>query len=1197
MKNLISTTFAVSATKEGKDAYILDLTNQMNSIAVDVNGKVIYATTLTTVARIIKGADYVREDIGLPTASLLKIEDVVPTISNVGGLVTIEWIIAAGKTLSSERYRKSIQMTHGGNTYSADYVVRTDRSGATYDLKPSMTDIPFVRDANYNLIPASQTVYCGYTKNQNGTISSYGGKTAAELDNIDGKYYIFYRYVNNGGTFTSWSRMSGVSGYGLSVGNSTSYAAVEFCISSSASSPADNNIIDRETVPIVKQSERGYGIVTSVTRNNFTEAQWATYGATGHSETWTDTSGIRNNARVGDLFTVVGQATDTGNGHTAIYRCTNASGNLAGTCIGHTISKAGESPFIVDLSNEADLIGTDSSGKTTEAQVRTTKLKMFIGSKQQTLTSDPTVVLTYASSGAAVPTSVAKATNLSGKNTNEGTVSITVYSGQTVTDAIYADITAACASGSKTARFTMKALKAGTDAELLQLNLDYDALSFSRKNDNTLSPDRITLHAYVDKTIGNTTTKHTSALSGYKVYFGYDNGSAQDNGDVGRSFSISNSAAESHTQVWVELRSSKDNYASWIDRETVPIVKDGTHGGPGVPGGDGNGIKSVTLHRMFTMVFAAPAANDSGWISESSGSYPTETGLSKTSRYLWQKKTTTYTKSSSTTTEISLVAQLDTGIQENLLEDTAFLSLGQMEAWEKVATGSIISNMVGAHNGFGTISNLNGVSYQDILRQVVYGTNKEKLQPNTWYTLSFYARILGGGKLNTYLYRSDNGVAVQASASVPWFVDGKMFTSAGTLSDGTEVGFSQDGRVSWQLSSDVVRHSVTFKTPSTLTSGSTYYVLFRMVEHLKMVYISMPKLEENTIATEWIEHYNDRMADDMQHIYTGLWRASTTGDASTNYLYALGVRHVVRAIESASGKMTFFRMRQRTTSAGYCSQTQPYQDTNHWERADYLKFVAADLILSEEIITDKLTVTKIHSANDTFVVDEKGNVTCNTGTFTNVTISGTLKGVTGTFKSLQCLDNKGNVVGEISFDSNGRLWFSGDMYHQGYDSAKGRSFRFYASDIWCRGAFGARERTIVEVTGRTAKYYDKGTDQTPTSLALSSATYNNETYYKIPCYGQSGDYAGMPVDIVVFKINVGTVYRYELGMTETQRVLVVNANDDNNNVYIYSHGNKVKFGGGQLAEVVKLPSFATPTQGTSILGRGLFVGTISDNNW
>lgn len=161
MKNLISTTFAVSATKEGKDAYILDLTNQMNSIAVDVNGKVIYATTLTTVARIIKGADYVREDIGLPTASLLKIEDVVPTISNVGGLVTIEWIIAAGKTLSSERYRKSIQMTHGGNTYSADYVVRTDRSGATYDLKPSMTDIPFVRDANYNLIPAIDGLACG----------------------------------------------------------------------------------------------------------------------------------------------------------------------------------------------------------------------------------------------------------------------------------------------------------------------------------------------------------------------------------------------------------------------------------------------------------------------------------------------------------------------------------------------------------------------------------------------------------------------------------------------------------------------------------------------------------------------------------------------------------------------------------------------------------------------------------------------------------------------------------------------------------------------------------------------------------------------------------------------------------------------------------------------------------------------------
>ena len=208
MQPLISNTFSVSALKEGKDAYVLDLTNQMNSIPVDANGKVTYATTLTTVARIMKGADYVRENIGLPSASSLKIGDVTPTVTNNGGLVTIEWKFTTAHTLTSERYVKTIQMTHDGKSYSADYVARTDKSGAIYDLLTSMTEVPFVRDSDYKLIPEKQTIYCGYTKNQNGTITSFNGKTASHLSNIDSKYYIYYRMVNGNGTFGSWTNMT-----------------------------------------------------------------------------------------------------------------------------------------------------------------------------------------------------------------------------------------------------------------------------------------------------------------------------------------------------------------------------------------------------------------------------------------------------------------------------------------------------------------------------------------------------------------------------------------------------------------------------------------------------------------------------------------------------------------------------------------------------------------------------------------------------------------------------------------------------------------------------------------------------------------------------------------------------------------------------------------------------------------------------
>lgn len=89
------------------------------------------------------------------------------------------------------------------------------------------------------------------------------------------------------------------------------------------------------------KGDQGYSVVTSVSRPSFTEAQWNTYGTIGHNESWAGSSSIRNGCRVGDLFLVVGTATDTGRSHELVYRSTNASGNLAGSCIAHTYAEKG----------------------------------------------------------------------------------------------------------------------------------------------------------------------------------------------------------------------------------------------------------------------------------------------------------------------------------------------------------------------------------------------------------------------------------------------------------------------------------------------------------------------------------------------------------------------------------------------------------------------------------------------------------------------------------------------------------------------------------------------------------------------------------------------------------------------------------------------------------------------------------------
>ena len=86
---------------------------------------------------------------------------------------------------------------------------------------------------------------------------------------------------------------------------------------------------------------QGYSLVANVVRDAFTESRWTTYGTINHEETWSSTSGIRNGCRIGDMFAIVGTATDTKNAHVAYYRSNTASGDLKGLCISHTIIPRG----------------------------------------------------------------------------------------------------------------------------------------------------------------------------------------------------------------------------------------------------------------------------------------------------------------------------------------------------------------------------------------------------------------------------------------------------------------------------------------------------------------------------------------------------------------------------------------------------------------------------------------------------------------------------------------------------------------------------------------------------------------------------------------------------------------------------------------------------------------------------------------
>lgn len=236
---------------------------------------------------------------------------------------------------------------------------------------------------------------------------------------------------------------------------------------------------------------------------------------------------------------------------------------------------------------------------------------------------------------------------------------------------------------------------------------------------------------------------------------------------------------------------------------------------------------------------------------------------------------------------------------------------------------------------------------------------------------------------------------------------------------------------------------------------------------------------------------------------------------------------------------------------------------------------------------DQITIT-----TDNFKLDKSGNMWCQNGTF-----SGMVSGVHGSFKNLDCVDSNGNVVGSIKFGSDGRLWFSGDMYHQGYDNAKKRNYRFYAADILCRGMFGHRQKTVAYVFNTYMAIYNKGSDDVDhyVIISLESGTESGKTYNKIPLYGFAdyGDASGFAIDVVVINSSSDFYYVFE-GMGNGKEWRVINGNDKQTIHFADIGGWHELKGGASLSCVYVVPRLLSPTP--SGLGAGVFWSGEADLN-
>ena len=135
---------------------------------------------------------------------------------------------------------------------------------------------------------------------------------------------------------------------------------------------------------------KGYSIALTLVRNNlYSDANWNTYAAIGHNESYTKRTGDDDltACRVGDYFVVTGSSSDTGKKHTAIYKCTSVGSNIIyGDCVSHTNDgDNGDDAVTYDIVLNTAWAKVDSSGSIT-AGLAGTAYKI-VGSTRSVLTS------------------------------------------------------------------------------------------------------------------------------------------------------------------------------------------------------------------------------------------------------------------------------------------------------------------------------------------------------------------------------------------------------------------------------------------------------------------------------------------------------------------------------------------------------------------------------------------------------------------------------------------------------------------------------------------------------------------------------------------------------------------------------------------------------------------------------------------
>lgn len=316
----------------------------------------------------------------------------------------------------------------------------------------------------------------------------------------------------------------------------------------------------------------------------------------------------------------------------------------------------------------------------------------------------------------------------------------------------------------------------------------------------------------------------------------------------------------------------------------------------------------------------------------------------------------------------------------------------------------------------------------------------------TGIRMTFTPKTTGEYKLNSYMYNQDyprTGTVTVYQYEITDGLDLTTFiyptavdTNTKMIVDGTEKAATlSDLGVSWALTSEWKKHTVTFKTKEFMNSDEQA-VLFRLQptpneEAYREVWICMPKLESGMFATGFVDGIDDLRGIPGLIERTSEWAAGVEFHNDENLTGGIRYLDLVTVTDNTTGKFELYQCRVTHTST---AANAPSDNSAEWLKLNQMRPIYTPLIVAKNAVlrfsqTNRILITNskdkvqgcfggvedeangyplwigaITAADAKFKVKYGGQLEAS-----EVNITGTINATSGTFNNVTI--NSGKIAG------------------------------------------------------------------------------------------------------------------------------------------------------------------------------------------